>query len=367
MDGPVGQGVGASVPRDPQWRGGEVTAAGNRGAGRRHHRERRFQHPGDRRGAARCLGGLGGDAWRRRRASHQSPDGHHRRPGGGGQIVQRARDEGRNVAEYVGQTDMFSGRAVSPETEAVLRIFFRGQQFDKPRGREKIVDALRWYVEQARQTTPDRDIFGAEPIGPGQILEGVRERFRREEADKRPADLFARPRDTEAAAGGGVAPGGQEGQRPERAQGGEEAGGDRPGGTPKEEVAPDESDAAPAGQAEPLEESGPEKSPNFTKDTAGQSDQGVLAKAGLEVAARKAGVEITLPEASTETVAPTSAEQESREPKFPVGTRVVIGGDGPYAGRHGEVVKADVFAFQDAEGGNKSYTHSYKITRTAIR
>ena len=76
------------------------------------------------------------------------------------QIVRRARDEGRNVAEFVGQGDMFSGRAVSPLTEGVLRVFFRGEQFDRPRGREKITSGLRFYVEEARKTTPDRDVFG---------------------------------------------------------------------------------------------------------------------------------------------------------------------------------------------------------------
>lgn len=133
-------------------------------------------------------------------------------------IVRQARAEGRNVAEYVNQRDMFGG-GIPPETEAVLRIMFRGKDFTKPRGRDKVADALRDYVTQARETKPTPGLFGKQDVvGPQDILSRVNAK---QTAESEPtADLFGRAPDS----GQRPAQLGEDGQGPERGPGGPEAG-----------------------------------------------------------------------------------------------------------------------------------------------
>jgi hypothetical protein len=148
-------------------------------------------------------------------------------PSPAAQLVQRAREEGRNVAEFVGQGEMF-GEGVTPETEDILRIFFCGEQFTKPRGGEKISAALRFYLEQASKTQPEKDIFGAEPATPGELLKVTRGRLEREEKPGKQSDLFGRQGGPGAAAGEHAPPPGQDRQRPERPARGEAGGDTRP-------------------------------------------------------------------------------------------------------------------------------------------
>jgi hypothetical protein len=76
-------------------------------------------------------------------------------------VVQRARREGREVSEYVNQTDMLTGRGVSPMAETFLRLMFRNpQRWTQPVGRNKLADALRYYTEEAGKTSPGADMFG---------------------------------------------------------------------------------------------------------------------------------------------------------------------------------------------------------------
>ena len=82
-------------------------------------------------------------------------------------LVQRARNEGRNVAEYVGQGEMFSGHAVSPEAEGFLRLMFRNtKDWTQPTSRDKLTEALQVYAEEARKASAAPGLFGEAPTAP---------------------------------------------------------------------------------------------------------------------------------------------------------------------------------------------------------
>src|ERR1700744_1511414 len=92
-------------------------------------------------------------------------------------LVSQARSEGRNVAEYVGQTDMFSGEAVDPDVEAWLRLMFRNtKDWTQPVGREKLADALRHYAREAQKVHAGPNLLGTEPLGAQDIASAAKER-----------------------------------------------------------------------------------------------------------------------------------------------------------------------------------------------
>lgn len=85
-------------------------------------------------------------------------------------LVALARQEGRNVAEYVAQPDIFSGEAIDPDVESWLRLMFRNSKdFTQPVAREKLADALRYYAQEAQKVQTGPGLFGAEPTSPEQI------------------------------------------------------------------------------------------------------------------------------------------------------------------------------------------------------
>lgn len=91
-------------------------------------------------------------------------------------MVRRARDEGRPVAEFVGQTDIFSGSSMSPMGEGFLRLMFRDSEtLKRPAGRAKVADAIGFYVEEARKTAPGADLLG-ETADPAAILNAAKDR-----------------------------------------------------------------------------------------------------------------------------------------------------------------------------------------------
>lgn len=145
-------------------------------------------------------------------------------------IVRRARDEGRNVAEFVGQGEMFGSASVSPLTEGMLRVFFKWAQFTQPRGRDAIASALGYYVEQAQQTKPGTDIFGAPPTSPQQLTGQVNEWVKKRESDRKPGagtgDIFAEPA-AGGTAGADAGSPGAGGPRPKRDGSGRKAADDR--------------------------------------------------------------------------------------------------------------------------------------------
>ena len=112
-------------------------------------------------------------------------------------IVQRARRESRSVAELVGQGDMLSNEGVHPVAEMILSLFFRNKQsFTQPASRERMAEALSFYVNQAENTSPGMDLLG-ESVTSEQILEGANERqYAEEQQAGQQADLLSQPDDS---------------------------------------------------------------------------------------------------------------------------------------------------------------------------
>lgn len=85
-------------------------------------------------------------------------------------LVQRARNEGRNVAEFVGQGDVFSG-SLDPGTEAWLGLMFRNtKDWTQPTGRDRLASAIRFYAQEAEKVEGGANLFGMEPARPSDIL-----------------------------------------------------------------------------------------------------------------------------------------------------------------------------------------------------
>jgi len=91
-------------------------------------------------------------------------------------LVQRARNEGRNIAEFVGQGDIFSGR-IDPDSEAWLRLMFRNtKDWTQPTGRERFAGAVRFYTQEAMKADAGANLFGMEPTRAPNILALAREK-----------------------------------------------------------------------------------------------------------------------------------------------------------------------------------------------
>ena len=92
-------------------------------------------------------------------------------------LIDRARADGRNVAEFVNQRDIFSGETVPPLVEGWLRLMFRDtSDWTKPVGREKLADALRYYVQEAQKSSTGPNLLGLEAVNPGEILAAAKAR-----------------------------------------------------------------------------------------------------------------------------------------------------------------------------------------------
>lgn len=99
----------------------------------------------------------------------------------------------------IGQYDAFSGAAMTPETEAFVRSFFRTSKegatlWKSPRGAASLAEGLRWLAGETRKVQPGPNLFGetADAATGRQLLEGLNRWFAREGDDGNPlADLFA--------------------------------------------------------------------------------------------------------------------------------------------------------------------------------
>jgi hypothetical protein len=110
-------------------------------------------------------------------------------------LVDRARREGRTVAFFIGQTDMFAGDSISGPGRAFLNLFFRNTEtYTQPVARDKLTDTLRFYVEQAERTVPGTDLLG-QSTDP-QAMTGAARRFLERQYDDGKAatpNLFTQP------------------------------------------------------------------------------------------------------------------------------------------------------------------------------
>lgn len=92
-------------------------------------------------------------------------------------VVERARKEGMKVADLVNQRDIFTGKTVSPVAEGFLRLMYRNQNsWTQPVSRERLAEALRYYVTEARKTSEGVDLLGETAPTPDKILAKAKER-----------------------------------------------------------------------------------------------------------------------------------------------------------------------------------------------
>lgn len=161
------------------------------------------------------------------------------------ELVDKARRDGVKVADLVNQRDIFSGEAVPPLTEAMLRLMFRNPSFTQPVGRAKLAERLNWYVEQAMLSSAEAGLFGpADVVAPGDVLATAQEKFG-EQQTGRQEGLFSRPEQADAGDGGGVREGGDPGdgrgegvpQQPRNEGGAEEQLNSTPPAAPNDPVA----------------------------------------------------------------------------------------------------------------------------------
>ena len=90
-------------------------------------------------------------------------------------LVQQARRDGRNVAEYDDQADIFSGEALHPVTEGFLSLLFRNRDnWTQPVSRHRIAKALRYYIDEAAKASPGIDLLGDVAPTPLQLIKAAR-------------------------------------------------------------------------------------------------------------------------------------------------------------------------------------------------
>lgn len=95
-------------------------------------------------------------------------------------LVRKARASGRPVAELVNQNDIFAGD-LDPITQTVVSWFYRGDNFNRARGRDKVADILRDFLTTARAAQPGDNMFGdPEPTG-AQVAGATRDKIQRDE------------------------------------------------------------------------------------------------------------------------------------------------------------------------------------------
>lgn len=120
------------------------------------------------------------------------------------EIVDRARRESRPVASFVQQRDIFSGEAVHPLTEAVLRMMYARPDFTKPVSQKRLVEALRYYLQEAEKAAPGGGLFGeSTKATPDAILQLANDRSKQAPDEGDQPDLL-RTGQSDGSNGGGV-------------------------------------------------------------------------------------------------------------------------------------------------------------------
>lgn len=183
----------------------------------------------------------------------------------------------------IGQADAFSGAAMTVETEAFVRAFFRTSKdgdtlWKSPRSASSLAEGLRWLAGEARKAQPGPNLFGdvADESTGRQLLDGLGRWFARQGDEGHPLgdDLFRtgpdgneRAQPAPADAGGDV--------RPPVVETGRVAGGQGAGGeAEKPRIAKGETPPPPKGE--------PFADPDIA-DLADDTAQ-MLAREGLEAA-----------------------------------------------------------------------------------
>jgi hypothetical protein len=87
-------------------------------------------------------------------------------------LLARARQTGRPVAELMGQTDL-ERPPVSPEAAALMRLMHNNDAMTKPASRQRVAQRLRDYAEEASKAAQGTDMLGAAPPKPTEIVQAI--------------------------------------------------------------------------------------------------------------------------------------------------------------------------------------------------
>ena len=106
-------------------------------------------------------------------------------------IVRRSRAEGSSIAELAGQGDLMGGNYLSELSEGFLRIFYKGKNYDRARGGDKVIAALQEIVTSAMNTKAEAGLFGDSfKETPKQIVESARSKIDEENKPASQSSLF---------------------------------------------------------------------------------------------------------------------------------------------------------------------------------
>ena len=106
-------------------------------------------------------------------------------------IVRRSRAEGSSIAELAGQGDLMGGNYLNELSELFLRIFYKGKNYDRARGGDKVIAALHDVVTSAMNTKAEAGLFGDSfKATPKQIVESARSKIDEENKPASQAALF---------------------------------------------------------------------------------------------------------------------------------------------------------------------------------
>lgn len=106
-------------------------------------------------------------------------------------LVRRSRAEGSSIAELAGQGDLMGGNYLSELSEGFLRIFYKGKNYDRARGGDKVIAALQEVVTSAMNTKAEAGLFGDSfKATPKQIVESARSKIDDENKPASQAALF---------------------------------------------------------------------------------------------------------------------------------------------------------------------------------
>ena len=110
------------------------------------------------------------------------------------QLIEKARSQGKSVAELLAQADAFTAPP-GPATMALLRLMHRDEAMTRALGREPLAELLGRYSDEAMKVQPGPDLFGGQPAGPADLLRAASRHVDPQAATARALDdLAAAPR-----------------------------------------------------------------------------------------------------------------------------------------------------------------------------
>lgn len=110
------------------------------------------------------------------------------------QLVERARSQGKSVAELLAQSDAFTAPP-GPATMALLRLMHRDEAMNRALGREPLAELLTRYSDEAMKVQPGPDLFGTPPASAADLLRAASRHIDPQDATARALDdLAAAPR-----------------------------------------------------------------------------------------------------------------------------------------------------------------------------